>query len=203
MGCFTLARRINNLNNDVGDASARTNLQTILALLGNPDVAGATTWSAMVGSNTSYDSRKGLKVTRVKADVLDGVQNSIFTISGGRVEITHIEGEVCDGAVDDADADTKFIYSPTTGSDSDMCAVGVLDAAPVGTIFSITGTPTDALQFDTGMVPMMAKSLVLAEGTIDILSETDSGSSNAATASFEIWYKPLDSGAAITAVAIV
>jgi hypothetical protein len=155
-----------------------------------------------VGSNSTYDSRKGIKVTRAKAAVLDGVQNAIFTIAGGRVEITHIEGEICDGAVDNESADTQFIYNPTVGAtDTDMCAVGALDAAPVGTIFSITGTLADALQFGPSITPMMAKSLVLAEGTIDIKSEGDNDGTNSATVSFEIWYKPLDSGATVTAVA--
>lgn len=186
---------------DLGDYSGRTNLQTSLAVLGNPDTAGATTWSALIGSNTTYDSRKGTKVTRAKADVLDGVQNAIFTVAGGRVEITHIEGEICDGAVDAESADTKFIYNPTVGAtDTDMCAVGALDAAPVGTIFSITGTLSDALQFGPSITPAMAKSVVIAEGTIDIQSEADNAQDNSATVSFEIWYKPLDSGASITAV---
>jgi hypothetical protein len=155
-----------------------------------------------VGSNSTYDSRKGIKVTRAKAAVLDGVQNAIFTIAGGRVEITHIEGEICDGAVDNESADTQFIYNPTVGAtDTNMCAVGALDAAPVGTIFSITGTLSDALQFGPSITPMMAKSLVLAEGTIDIKSEGDNDGTNSATVSFEIWYKPLDSGATVTAVA--
>jgi hypothetical protein len=203
LGNFRLTRLMRNVQNDVGNASARTNLKTILALLGNPDSAGETLWSAIVGSNSEYDSRKGIKVIRAKADVLDGVQNAIFTIAGGRVEITHIEGEVCDGAVDSESADVKFIYNPTVGAtDTDMCAVGILDAAPVGTIFSITGTASEALQFGPSIVPSMAKSVVLAEGTIDIKSEADNAQTNDATASFEIWYKPLDAGATVTAVAI-
>ena len=35
---------------DIGDPSARTNLQTLLALLGNEDVAGSSLWNALIGS---------------------------------------------------------------------------------------------------------------------------------------------------------
>jgi hypothetical protein len=186
------------IQTDLGDPSARTNLQTILAILGNPDTVGATVWSALINSNTSFNSKLGTKVTKAKADVLDSVQNALFTVSGGRVLITHIEGEICDAAVDSESADVKFIFNPTVGSDSDMCAVGALDAAPVGTIFSITGLPSEALLFDTGMVSRMARELVVAEGTIDVLSEADNGQGGA-TAKFELWYIPLDSGASVAA----
>jgi hypothetical protein len=166
------------------------------------DIGAGSKFSGGSGKALSEDEKKGIKVTRAKAAVLDGVQNAIFTIAGGRVEITHIEGEICDGAVDNESADTQFIYNPTVGvTDTNMCAVGALDAAPVGTIFSITGTLSDALQFGPSITPMMAKSLVLAEGTIDIKSEGDNDGTNSATVSFEIWYKPLDSGATVTAVA--
>ena len=82
-----------------------------------------------------------------------------------------------------------------------MCAVGALDAAPLGTLFGITGAPADALLFDTGMIPGMDKTLTLAEGTIDIEYEADNAQTNDAKVKFEIWYKPLDAGATITAVA--
>ena len=196
-----IATAVTAIQTDLGDPSARTNLQTILAILGNPDVAGATLWSALIGSNTTYDSRKGIKVTRAKGTVFTGSQVPIFTIAGGRVEITHIKGEVEDAAIDSESADVKFVFNPTVGADSDMCAVGALDSAPVGTTFSITGTPSDALTFDTGIVPCMAKSMELAEGTIEIVSEADNDAGGA-TGSFEIWYKPLDSGATVTAVAL-
>ncbi|MGE5436617.1 MAG: hypothetical protein ACM3O3_05265 [Syntrophothermus sp.] len=140
----------------------------------------------------------GTKVTKSKSAVLDGVQNVIFTIAGGRVLITHLEGEICDAAVDTEGATVKFVFNPTVGSDSDMCATADLNAAPIGTTFSISGVPGDALVFDTGITPGMVRTgLSLAEGTIDVLSGGDNDAGGA-KAKFELWYIPLDEGAVVS-----
>lgn len=146
----------------------------------------------------SYGSKLGTKVTFAAADVLDNVQNALFTISGGKVLITSIVLEVSGAAVDASTGNTKLVYNPTVGTDTDMCAVADLNAAIVGTIMSITGTLTDALQFAAGggLVGKQAVDLVLAEGTIDILSAADVGTGGALV-SAEISYIPLDSGASI------
>lgn len=138
----------------------------------------------------------GTKVTKAKADVLDGVQNALFTISGGRVMITSITLEVCDAAVDSETANTKLIFNPTVGTDTDMCAVADLNGAIVGTICGITGTVADALQVGKGIIPMMGKYLQLAEGTIDIKSSSDNANGGA-TVSAIVTYIPLDTGATI------
>ena len=183
---------------DLGDPSARTNLQSLLAMLGNPDEAGASVWNAIVGTGGAYSARLGKKVVKAKADILDSVQNAMFTISGGKVLITHMVLEVEDAAVDVGANATKIIYNPTVGDDSDLTGpAGDLDAAPVGTLISMTGAVADDIQFGTGLVPEMAKGLTLAEGTIDLKSAADGGVGGA-TISAEIWYIPIDAGAAIT-----
>lgn len=185
------------LQADLGDPSTRTNLQSLLAMLGNPDESDASIWNAIIGTGGTYSSRLGKKVTKAKADTLDGVQNAMFTISGGKVLITNIVLEVCDAQVDVGANATKIIFNPTVGSDSDLTGpAGDLNAAPVGTIIGMTGTVADDIQFDTGLVPEMAKGFVLAEGTIDLLSAADGGVGGA-TISAEVWYIPVDAGAFI------
>lgn len=189
------------LQTDLGDASARTNLQSILAMLGNPDVAGATAWSALIGANGTYDSTLGTKVTRSKADVLDSVQNAIFDITGD-VEITYIEGLIEDGAVDNEAVNTKLIWNSTTYGDTDICANLDLDSASVGTKLGITGTFTDALQSDAnGALKLQSPITLKGGGTIDILTGADGGGDNNATVSFLIFYKKLSSDGAIVASA--
>ena len=253
---------VKQLLEDVGNASARTNLKTLIAMLGNPDAANATLYDAiagtsgipampaaaapandvsiaqmirdiwdvlrngtggsepatnksmvdiigtdgavsllnlLLGASGDKNSILGTKKTFSKAAVLDNVQNILFTISGGKVIITNIILEIHDAAVDNEAVNTKLIYNPTVGTDTDLCANADLDSAIVGTNLGITGTLTDALQFapNGGMTVKPSIYPNLAEGTIDILSSADGGDGGA-TLSAEIWYYPLDAGAAIT-----
>lgn len=196
-----VATAVTNLQTDLGDYSGRTNLQSKLALDGNPDVAGATTWSALIGFNGTYDSTLGTKVTRAKADVLDSVQNAIFDVTGD-VLITHIEGLIEDGAVDNEAVNTKLIWNSTTYGDTDICANLDLDSAAVGTKLGITGTFTDALQSDAnGALKLQDPITLKGGGTIDILTGADGGGDNSATVSFVIYYKKMSSDGAISASA--
>lgn len=185
------------LQTDVGDFSGRTNLQSLLAVLGNPDAAGATFWSALVGSNVSYNSFLGTKVTKAKADLLDGSQNALFTISGGRILLININCEVNDAAVDNTASNTKLVSNPTVGTDKDLCAVLDIDSDEAGTIYSITGIPGDALTGGNGGgANCMSQSVIIPEGTIDVSTSADAGTGGA-TLSAELWYIPLDSGASV------
>jgi hypothetical protein len=164
-------------------------------------VAGATTWSALIGFNGTYDSYLGTKVTRVKADVLDSVQNAIFDITGD-VVITYIEGLIEDGAVDNEAVNTKLIFNSTSYGDTDICANADLDSASVGTKLGITGTFTDALQSDAnGALKLQDPVTLKGGGTIDILTGADGGGDNSATVSFIIYYKKISSNGAVSASA--
>lgn len=195
-----VSTQITNLQADVGDVSARTNLQTLLALLGNPDTSGATIWSALVNTNTSFNARLGTKVTKAKADILDGTQQGLFTVSGGRVLVTQISLEVNDAAVDAGANNTQILTNPTVGTDAAMCAVLDVDGDEAGTIYSVTGEPATAMQGGSGGGSnAMISSWIVPEGTIDLSSAADGGTGGA-TISAELWYIPLDSGATVVAV---
>jgi hypothetical protein len=186
------------LQTDLGDYSGRTNLQSSLALLGNPDAAGATTWSALVGSNVSYNGFLGTKVNKTEADILDGTQQAMFTVSGGRVLVTHIELEVTTAAVDAGANNTQILTNPTVGTDAPMCAVLDVDGDEAGTIYSITGKPGDAMVGGSGggAPGMEVSGFVVPEGTIDLSSAGDGGTGGALIKA-ELWYIPLDSGASV------
>lgn len=205
MGNFRLTRLIRNVQNDVGNASARTNLQTLLATLGNPDAAGATIWSALVGSNTSYNALLGTKVTRVSDDIFDGTSagKAIFTVSGGRILLLNLSFEVTEAAIDNTTSNAKVISKPTVGTAKDLCANLDIDSDEEGTIYSITGTPTDALQGGSGGgANSMANGIIIPEGSIALATSADAASSGGAEGIAEMWYIPLDSGASVAAVAI-
>lgn len=185
------------LQTDLGDYSARTNLQTALALAGNPDAAGATTWSALVGSNVSYNSFLGTKVTRAAADIFDGTQKALFTVSGGRILLLNINLEVTTAAIDAGASNTQLLTNPTVGTDAALCAVLDINADEAGTIYSITGIPGDALTGGSGGgANCMSQSVIIPEGTIDLSTAADVGTGGALGAA-ELWYIPLDSGASV------
>lgn len=150
------------------------------------------------GTDSSTNSRLGKKVTVAAADVFDGTTTALFTVATGRVLITHLEGEVVGAAVDATVSNTKFVSNPTTGTDADLCAVLDIQSDEIGTLYTITGTFSDAmLGANAGGSPGMAKPIVVPEGTIDLSSSADAGTGGA-TGKFELWYIPLDDGATVS-----
>jgi hypothetical protein len=166
------------------------------------DIGTGSKFSGGSGNDTSNSySPLGTKVIRAKADVLDSVQNAIFDVTGD-VLVTHIEGLIEDGAVDNETVNTKLIWNSTTYGDTDICANLDLDSAAVGTKLGITGTFTDALQSDAnGALKLQDPITLKGGGTIDILSGADGGGDNSATVSFIIYYKKMSSDGAISASA--
>lgn len=154
--------------------------------------------TAIAGSNGFADSLLGTFVSRNAADIFDGTTTSLFTISGGNVLITHIELEVSGAAVDNTTSNVKLQVNPTTGSTVDICANLDVDSDEEGSLYSITGTFTDALQGGSaGAVASMAKTgVIAAPGTLDIVSSADAGTGGALVAA-RIWYRVLESGASI------
>lgn len=137
----------------------------------------------------------GNKVDRATATLPQTAAAAIFTIAGGRVLLTHIVGEVTTAIQNQAN-NTKLTANPTTGTSVDMCAVLSIANDEVGCLYSITGVPADAMiGTNAGLVPDMAKSLILPIGTIDL----DCAASNTGSVKWTAFYVPLDDGATITA----
>lgn len=137
----------------------------------------------------------GARVERADANLPQSTAESLFTVSGGKVLITGIVGEV--GTVIETQANnTKLTANPTTGTSVDMCAVLSITADEAGTLYSITGTLTDALVGTTaGAVAAQAKGVIVNAGTIDL----DCAASNTGSISWTIFYVPIDDGAVIEA----
>jgi len=142
----------------------------------------------------------GQKVTRNAADVFDGTTTALFTVSGGRVLVTHLEGEVVGAAVDATNSTTKFTMNPTVGTDRDLCATLDIISDEEGSIYTITGVASDGLQGGSGggAPGMTNKGVVCPEGTIDLVSSADAGTGGA-QGKFELWFLPLDDNATVAA----
>lgn len=185
-----------------GDTSSYDNTTDSLEALADAMVTNDSSalfrYQQLLGNGLA-SARLGVKVTKAKADLLDGTQKAMFTVAGGRVLITSLSIEVCDAACAAGANNTQIKTNPTVGTDANMCAVLDMDAKEQGAICSITGEPATALTGGSGggAVGMLAPWIV-PEGTIDLSSAADGGSGGA-TIACECWYIPLDAGATVTA----
>lgn len=152
-------------------------------------VYNATTAAALTGTIL------GTRVDRATAALPQTAAAAIFTVTGGRVAIMAILGEVTTAIQNQAN-NTKLVGNPTVGSDVDLCAVLNIAADEVGCLYGITGTVSDALVgANAGYAPLPDRPLVVAAGTIDL----NCAASNTGSVKWSIWYVPLDDGAVVTA----
>ncbi len=153
-----------------------------------------------LGSVATENSRLGRQVTKAAADLLDGTLQGLFTVAGGRILLTHLEGEVVAAAVDNATSNTQWVSNPTVGTDLNLCATLDIDNDEVGAVYSLTGEVGTAMTGGSGggATGMLAP-IVIPEGVISISSSADVGTGGA-TFKTEMWYMILDAGATVTAV---
>ncbi len=140
----------------------------------------------------------GIRVNRATAALPQTAAASLFTVSGGRVAITAILGEVTTVIQTQAD-NTKLTFDPDdAGATQDLCAVLDITADAVGTVYSITGTPATAMQDALNFLPPnkgLANPVILKPGAIKL----DCGASNTGSVKWTIYYVPLDDGASVVA----
>ncbi len=140
----------------------------------------------------------GVKVQRATAALPQTGTSTLFTISGGKVLITSLVGEVTTVIQTQAD-NTKLTFDPTdAGATQDLCAVLDITADAVGTCYSLTGTPATAMQDALNFLPsnkVLAQPLVLKPGSILL----DCAASNTGSVKWDLCYIPLDNGASVVA----
>lgn len=137
----------------------------------------------------------GLAVERATAALPQTTQSALFTVTGGRVLVTSIVGEVTTVIQTQAN-NTKIVANPTTGTDVDLCAVLDISADQVGCLYGITGTfATAMVGANAGATVACATPIVVPVGTIDL----SCAASSTGSVKWKITYVPLDDGAAVTA----
>jgi hypothetical protein len=137
----------------------------------------------------------GQRVERATAALPQTTQSALFTISGGRVLITSIVGEVTTVIQTQAN-NTKLVSNPTTGSDVDLCAVLDITADQVGCLYGITGLFSDAMVgANAGATVVPRNAVVVPAGTLDL----SCAASNTGSVKWVLTYIPLDNGASVTA----
>ncbi len=139
---------------------------------------------------------QGILVSRATATLPQTAAAAIFTVSGGRVLVLGLVGEVTTVIQTQAN-NTKVKSNPTaTGATQDLCAVLNITAHAVGELYTISGTVGDALRNDLLIGnPILQDPLVVSEGDIEL----DCAASNTGSVSWDLIYVPLDNGASVAA----
>jgi hypothetical protein len=126
---------------------------------------------------------------------------ALFRISGGKVCIVGIYGEVTTVIQTQANA-TKLKHNPSgVGADVDLCATLDITADAVGTVYSIVGVLATAMKSTTLWLVVPADSIpapgiILGPGDIEL----DCAASNTGSVKWTVLWYPIDSGAQLLPV---
>lgn len=140
-------------------------------------------------------SATGLVATKSPTDV---GTDSLFTITGGRVEILHIEGRVTT-QLQAASRTLKLQYSPTSAvGDTDLSAASAdVTGLTVGKKLSITGTLATAMSIAINELSLrQATGFVIEPGTIKVVS---SATDITGVIQWQVNWRPFDVGAVLAA----
>ena len=131
-------------------------------------------------------------VVRATATLPQTTAEALYTITGGRILLVSIIGEVTTVIQTQAN-NTKLTFNPTaTGSSTDICANLSTTADAVGTLYGITGTIANAMT-ENMLMAVDQGNLILSEGTIDL----NCAASNTGSVKWDMFYIPLDEGATV------
>lgn len=149
----------------------------------NPAAVDPQGWTAL---------RMGFTVERAAATLPATADTSYFTIAGGRVAAWFI-GEVTT-VVQTQACNAKLIHTPTVGTAMDLCAVLNITADEVGTLYTITGIPADAM-LGAGQAARLQHAVILKPGVVKF----STSATNTGATKWTCYYIPIDDGATVAA----
>jgi hypothetical protein len=137
----------------------------------------------------------GITVQRAAGNLPATTNGNLFQVSGGRILLTTIVGEVTTAIQAQANA-VKLNHQSAVlgGAGTDLCASVESSGLAVGTQFGITGTPSTAAL--VGAAVTQPNELVLTAGFIRL----NTAATNTGAMRWTVTYVPLDDGASVQAV---
>lgn len=148
---------------------------------------------------TVVSNKFGTKVVRAAADIFDGTTTSVFTVSGGLVQINFIIMQVIGADLDATVNNIKFVSNPTSGSTIDLTGT-TINVASNGQehLYTPRGRTESAL--DNGQaVPAQLRPYIVNPGTIDLVTSGDSNDGNSALQRIILYFSPVEVGGLIVA----
>jgi hypothetical protein len=144
----------------------------------------------------------GFRVDRAAETLPQGATGDLFTITGGRILLTSIVGEV---TVQIGTTNLNVVSTKSGGSEVALSAATTCDADAVGTLYGITGVAADVMSAQkvggtevpnvTFLNGIQARGIVLPAGAIQLKASA----SVAGETKWQIHYIPLDDGATVAA----
>ena len=133
----------------------------------------------------------GQRVDRVAEVLPQGGDKSLFTITGGRILLPLILGEVT-VLIGGANASLLKSNPTATGATQDMCAALDIATDAVGTYYTISGVVGDALRDDLLIgLGMGFQGMILPPGAIEL----ECAGSVSGEIKWSAWWIPLDQDA--------
>jgi hypothetical protein len=150
--------------------------------------------TAMIQGSQLAAINLGAKVSTTGKTVPQNANSALFTVSGGRVVVLGIVGEVTT-VIGGTTPSAKLVANPTTGTDSDITSAVAITSDPVGNLYGVA-TVGGALVVLESVAPLNQTPFVVKAGTIDLnVSAADA----TGAIKWDLFYVPLDPGASVTA----
>ena len=134
----------------------------------------------------------GIKLDRATAALPATAYGALFTITGGRVLLTSMVGEVTT-VIQTQACNIKITATPTTGTAADIATDVETNADEVGTLYGIGAYVGAMLATNAGATSIPDTPVVLNIGTLGITTSA----TNTGSIKWSITYVPYDDGAEI------
>lgn len=155
----------------------------------------------MASLNTNRDVRlisAGLGVSRAAATIPQSAAQNIFTVSGGRILLVALIGQVTT-VIGSTATTVKVTNTPASGTATDIASATAITSKEVGTLIGLPLTPGSAVAVgaNAGAAVQVPghQGWLIEPGT---LSYTTSASTTGAVA-WDLLYIPFDAGAQVVA----
>jgi hypothetical protein len=136
----------------------------------------------------------GAHLDRAPATLPQGTHTALFTITGGRVTINMLMGQVT--TIIGGPNATKLTAYPSIGSPVDLCAAVDINALEVGGKLIVPGVSATALtKANAGAIISTTTPFVVEPGAIHL----DCAGSVTGSVQWAIWWHPFDDGALLVA----
>lgn len=137
----------------------------------------------------------GLKVEQPAKTVPQNALSALFTVSGGRVLVTGLVGEVTT-VIGGTTPSAKLVANPTVGADTDITTAVAVTSDPVGNLYGLDALGGALIVLESATTVPNNAAVVVKPGTIDLhVSAADA----TGAIKWTLFYAPLDDGASVAA----
>lgn len=152
--------------------------------------------SVIIQGNQQRMIGLGTKVDRTTGTLPATATGALFNVTGGRVLITSVIGEVTTSIQAQANA-IKLVATPSgSGTVNDLSGTVESNGLAAGGLLTITGLAADAMVKSTGGgISNLRNNVVVAVGAIGL----NTAATNTGSVKWSITYVPLDDGATVAA----